>query len=122
MPTCLGNHSRLSSCTGCITGHNLALPFRTLPVLSLFMLPPQSLLPPSPAPAVKQQHALLCFLAMMGGVLALNGTKFTEQWPRAKWAVLMLAAANGLVGVALQVQGGLARQPRWVEALPWPGA
>ena len=59
---------------------------------------------------------------MMGGLLALNGTKFTEQWPRAKWAVLLLAAANGLVGVALQLQGGLVRQPRWVEALPWPGA
>ena len=59
---------------------------------------------------------------MMGGVLALNGTKFTEHWPRAKWAVFLLAAANGLVGVALQLQGGLAHQPRWVETLPWPGA
>ncbi|PRW56078.1 membrane -like [Chlorella sorokiniana] len=49
------------------------------------------------ASSVKQQHALLCFLAMLGGVLALNGTRFAEQWPRAKWAVLLLAAANGLL-------------------------
>lgn len=73
------------------------------------------------ASSAKQQHALLCFLAMLGGVLALNGTRFAEQWPRAKWAVLLLAAANGLVGVALQLQGGLARQPHWMQALPWGG-
>ena len=72
-------------------------------------------------PAAKQQHALLCFLAMLGGVLALNGTRFAEQWPRAKWAVLLLAAANGLVGVALQLQGGMGRQPHWMQALPWGG-
>lgn len=83
---------------------------------------PPSLPPPSSSrPAAKQQHALLCFLAMLGGVLALNGTRFAEQWPRAKWAVLLLAAANGLVGVALQLQGGLARQPHWMQALPWGG-
>lgn len=70
------------------------------------------------ASAAKQQHALLCFLAMMGGVLALNATRFAEQWPRAKWCVLLLAAANGLVGVALQLQGAHARQPHWVQALP----
>lgn len=74
------------------------------------------------APAAKQQHALLCFLAMLGGVLALNGTHFAQHWPRAKWAVLLLAAANGLVGVALQLHGSLAQQPRWLEALPWPCA
>ncbi len=72
-------------------------------------------------PAAKQQHALLCFLAMLGGVLALNGTRFAEQFPRAKWAVLLLAAANGLVGVALQLQGGMGRQPHWMQALPWGG-
>ena len=55
---------------------------------------------------------------MMGGVLALNATKFADQWPKAKWAVLLLAAANGLVGVALQVQNGVARQPASLQALP----
>lgn len=53
---------------------------------------------------------------MMGGVLALNATRFSEQWPRAKWVVLLLAAANGLVGVALQLQGGMARHPFWMQA------
>lgn len=77
--------------------------------------------PPLSCPAAKQQHALLCFLAMLGGVLALNSTRFAEQWPRAKWAVLLLAAANGLVGVALQLQGGMAQQPHWMQALPWGG-
>ena len=56
---------------------------------------------------------------MLGGVLALNGTQFADQWPRAKWAVLLLAAANGLVGVALQWQGGTARHSAVVHALPW---
>jgi hypothetical protein len=56
---------------------------------------------------------------MLGGVLALNATRFSEQWPRAKYAVLALAAANGLVGVALQLQGGVARGPVWLQALPW---
>lgn len=70
-------------------------------------------------PAAKQQHALLCFLAMMGGVLALNGTRFAEQWPRAKWAVLLLAGANGLVGALLQLQGSAAARPGyWLQALP----
>lgn len=69
--------------------------------------------------AAKQQHALLCFLAMMGGVLALNGTRFAQQWPRAKYVVLLLAAANGLVGVALQLQGSMAQRPSWMHALPW---
>lgn len=71
------------------------------------------------AASAKQQHALLCFLAMLGGVMALNATRFAEQWPRAKWAVLCLAAANGLVGVALQLQGSHAGVPSWVQALPW---
>ena len=91
------------------------------------LLIPPSLRPPPPCPApprpaAKQQHALLCFLAMLGGVLALNATRFAEQWPRAKWAVLCLAAAIGLVGVALQLQGGTARPPQWMQALPWAGA
>ena len=74
--------------------------------------PPLPSLPlPTLLRAAKQQHALLCFLAMLGGVLALNGTRFAQQWPRAKWAVLLLAAANGLVGVALQVQGGAVHPP-----------
>ncbi|KAI3436711.1 hypothetical protein D9Q98_006126 [Chlorella vulgaris] len=71
------------------------------------------------ASSAKQQHALLCFLAMMGGVLALNGTRFAQQWPRAKYVVLLLAAANGLVGVALQLQGSMAQRPSWMHALPW---
>lgn len=59
---------------------------------------------------------------MMGGMLALNATRFAEQWPRAKWAILLLVAANGLVGVGLQFQGGAAAAPRWVQALPWGAA
>jgi hypothetical protein len=53
---------------------------------------------------------------MMGGVLALNATRFSAQWPRTKWLILALAAANGLVGVLLQLQGGLARQPFLFQA------
>lgn len=56
---------------------------------------------------------------MLGAVLALNGTRFAQQWPRARWAVLLLAAANGLVGVALQLQGSaVARPGYWLQALP----
>lgn len=81
-----------------------------------FPSPPAPFLPRTAA--AKQQHALLCFLAMLGGVLGLSVTRFHEQWPSAKYAVLALAAANGLVGLLLQLQGGLPQAPVWLQALP----
>ncbi|KAG7669226.1 hypothetical protein KSW81_007385 [Nannochloris sp. 'desiccata'] len=54
--------------------------------------------------AAKREHAALSLLAMLGGalVLSMQGSSLGENWPKARTTVLLLALANGAVGVALQ--------------------
>lgn len=72
----------------------------------------------SMAGAAKREHALLSLLAMLGAIFALGSSKLADQWPRAKWLVVLLALANGLVGLLLHVASVTAHGPL-LQALPW---
>lgn len=59
------------------------------------------------AGAAKREHALLSLLAMVGAVIALGSGRFASQWPLARWLVLLLALANGAVGLLLHLASGM---------------
>ena len=63
----------------------------------------------------------MCFLAMLGAAWVLGSERFAERWPRGKWVVAALAAANGLVGIALQLRRAVAAPVRFLPALPPQG-
>lgn len=56
--------------------------------------------------AAKREHAALSLLAMLGGALMLcmQNSSLGKAWPRARTTVLLLALANGAVGIALHWQ------------------
>eukprot|EP00887_Chlorella_sp_A99_P002880 scaffold6.g2880.t1 len=67
--------------------------------------------------AARREHAALSLLAMLGAAAALGSGRLGGGWRPLKWAVAGLALANGLVGLALNVAGGLAHGPV-LQALP----
>lgn len=76
----------------------------------------------SMAGAAKREHALLSLLAMLGAIVALGSGRFASQWPRARWAVLALALANGAVGMLLQLASSVPSRSHARLALPgWTG-
>lgn len=56
--------------------------------------------------ASKREHAALSLLAMLGGalILSIQSSSLGKGWPKARTTVMLLALANGAVGIALHWQ------------------
>lgn len=57
--------------------------------------------------AAKREHAALSLLGMLGGALVLSMKGLGMQWVKVRRAVLVLALANGAVGLILHLQGAM---------------